>query len=44
MKKKVGAEQKTTALRDNYSFRAVDDYNVRTYLLNHLKNKKVEMP
>ena len=23
MKKKVGAEQKTTALRDNYSFRAV---------------------
>ena len=40
MKKKVGAEQKTTALRDNYSFRAVDDYNVRTYLLNHLKNKE----
>lgn len=39
MKKKVRAGKKTTALQDNYSLRAVDDYNVRTYLLSYLKNK-----
>ena len=40
MKKKVRAGRKTTALQENYSFRAVDDYNIRTYLLDYLKSKE----
>ena len=39
MKKKVRSGRNTTALQDNYSFQAVDDYNVRTYLLDYLKDK-----
>ena len=27
-------------IKHNYSFNAVNDYNVRTYLLKHLKNKQ----
>ena len=39
MKKKVRSNERNTALQENYSFQAVADYNVRTYLLEHLKNK-----
>ena len=27
-------------IKENYSFNAVNDYNIKTYLLSHLKNKK----
>ena len=40
MKKRAKSRGNSTALRDNYSLQAVDDYNVRTYLLKHLKDKK----
>jgi len=30
-------------IKQNYSFNAVNDYNVRTYLLKHLKNKQTRL-
>lgn len=40
MAKTNSGEQKGTDIQQNYSFNAVNNYNIKTYLLSHLKDKK----
>ncbi len=38
-KSRAKGRRASTALQNNYALGAVDDYNVRTYLLEHLRDK-----
>ena len=38
--KSISRKSQGSDIRQNYSFNAVNDYNVRTYLLDHLKDKQ----
>ena len=40
MAKSISRKSHGSDIRQNYSFNAVNDYNVRTYLLDHLKDKQ----
>ena len=40
MAKSNNGKSQGADIKQNYSFNAVNDYNVRTYLLEHLRNKQ----